>query len=315
MLVILDFKQLSYEKNLKAKLKIDKLLIYYKDEKIQELLTSLSLKNNRKDKKILEALISYSQTFPDEPEFKSIDEYKDYLYKKEREIENERIDYKEFINIVGGEYDLEDIGKTKIKPFAMAKYQVTNAWFNEFIDAGGYQNETYWKSKKAKEFLDDLESNKPRFMQNDKLNKVYQPVVGVSWYEAQAFIAWLNEKENTTKYFLPTEEQWQAAAGGKEARKYPWGNEWDKTKCNNIELKIDRTTNVGLFSPKGDTNEGLADMAGNVWEWTNSREGSVYVIRGGSWSSVADYCRVAYRGIYGPHYRFSSMGFRIAHSL
>ncbi len=303
------------EQELLEKLQFDKLLNFYKDEKIQELLNSLSLNNNEKDKTVIKALISYSQTFQDEPEFENIDEYKEYLYKKEKEIENERIDYKKFIKIYGGEYDLENVGKKKIVPFAMAKYPVTNAWFQEFVDDGGYENKTYWEGEKAKDFLNNLEQKIPKYFNDDRFNKPYQPVVGVAWYEAQAFIAWLNEKENTTKYFLPDEEQWRAAAGGKEARKYPWGNEWDKTKCNNGELNMGRTTDVGIFSPKGDTNEGISDMAGNVWEWTKTNFGSHYVGRGGGWDGRAVHYRVADRDGNHPRIRDAYLGFRIAHSL
>ena len=49
-------------------------------------------------------------------------------------------DLKEFIEVEGGEYELEDIGKVEIKPFEISKYPVTNIWFEEFIKKGGYRN-------------------------------------------------------------------------------------------------------------------------------------------------------------------------------
>jgi formylglycine-generating enzyme required for sulfatase activity len=53
-------------------------------------------------------------------------------------------------------------------------------------------------------------------------------------------------------------------------RRYPWGDEFDKDKCNVLESVIGDTTPVGRYSPQGDSPYGVADMAGNVWEWTSS---------------------------------------------
>ena len=59
------------------------------------------------------------------------------------------------------------------------------------------------------------------------------PVVGISWYEANAFCRWLTLTKNDGYiYALPSLEQWMAAAVGKEGRKYPWG-EKERGVCNN----------------------------------------------------------------------------------
>jgi formylglycine-generating enzyme required for sulfatase activity len=118
-------------------------------------------------------------------------------------------------------------------------------------------------------------------------------------------------------YYLPTEEQWQAAAGGMENRAYAWGMEWNSRFCNNRELGLGKTSVVGLFK-KGDAPEGLVDMSGNVWEWTSSKwskNSSHRVIRGGSWSDGAEDCRVANRSYSHPDDRYRYLGFRLAHSL
>jgi formylglycine-generating enzyme required for sulfatase activity len=94
--------------------------------------------------------------------------------------------------------------------------------------------------------------------------------VGVSWYEAYAFTRWLTlERNDGHKYSLLSENQWQAAAAGFDGRKYPWGDKWDKNKCNSRESKIGKISPVGVFK-RGNTPEGVVDLSGNVWEWTQS---------------------------------------------
>ena len=92
------------------------------------------------------------------------------------------------------------------------------------------------------------------------------PRENVSWFEAVAFCRWLSNRTKS-KIRLPTEWEWQlAATGGDPKRKYPWGGRWDATKCNSRESRIDRTSAVGIY-PSGATQQGVLDMAGNVWEW------------------------------------------------
>jgi formylglycine-generating enzyme required for sulfatase activity len=114
------------------------------------------------------------------------------------------------------------------------------------------------------------------------------PVVGVTWYEAAAFTRWLTMTRNDGYvYRLLTEEEWEAAASGQEGREYPWGNEWDDERCNSEELKLEKTTPVGIF-PKGDTPDGIVDLAGNVWEWTTSDYYSKSVLNDFAYDSEID---------------------------
>ena len=89
--------------------------------------------------------------------------------------------------------------------------------------------------------------------------------------------------------------------GGSEGREYPWGNEEpDPDRANYDETKLGRVSPVGLF-PRGSTPDGIADLAGNVWEWVadwydESQEGRV--IRGGAWDDYARCLRVSYRSGY-----------------
>jgi hypothetical protein len=165
--------------------------------------------------------------------------------------------------------------------------------------------------------------------------KADHPVVSVSWYDARDYAAWAGMR-------LLTEAEWEKAASAEPRlgssslrselqvakRKYPWGDEFDKEKCNTEESGIGTTTPVGKYSPQGDSAYGCADMAGNVWEWTSSlrkqypyraddgREdiSSDYnrVVRGGSFGLTADGARCASRNLnYYPSNRYRGLGFRV----
>jgi formylglycine-generating enzyme required for sulfatase activity/energy-coupling factor transporter ATP-binding protein EcfA2 len=259
----------------------------------------------------------------------------------------DRRNLKEFIFVRAGRYTLST-GKSDIRPFEMAKYPVTNIWFEEFIRAEGYRNKGYW-SDEGKKWLEYSKAEHPRFWNDRKWRCPNSPVVGVSWYEAYAFTKWLNSLNDGHEYRLPTEKEWEAAAAGSEKRQYPWGNEWTDNRCNSEETKIGKTSPVGVFL-LGSTPEGIADMAGNVWEWTSSdyhseehlddfrfdeelarlfseekfdelvsklreKKRKLPVLRGGSWFYNHDFARCANRNWYNPDFRFNTFGFRCARTL
>ncbi len=167
---------------------------------------------------------------------------------------------------------------------------------------------------------------------NDRFNNPTQPLVGICWFEAQAYCAWLSAQSGQT-WRLPTEAEWEAAARGSLGRKagdaYPWGKDFDASRCNTFESHIRATTPVGLFA--GSRPGALADMSGNVWEWTSSvyhQERFPYpwrpdgredaqdaeaprVLRGGSWFIDQVNCRCAYRFWFYPGSRSGDSGFRL----
>ena len=223
------------------------------------------------------------------------------------------------------------------KGYSIAKYPTTNAQYAKFIEAGGYDQRQWWTDAgwEAKQQGMTFEYGKvegvvtgspwtaPRYWDDSQWNGAEYPVVGVTWYEAMAFCRWLSDAtgESVT---LPTEEQWQYAAQGDDGRTYPWGDEWDCTRCNNSvkPCQSSGTTPVRQYEGKSDSPFGVVDMAGNVWEWcltdfeqkTNNPEGtSTRVVRGGAWFyfSTAD-CRCNFR--YGdmPFTWYNFRGFRIA---
>ena len=110
-------------------------------------------------------------------------------------------------------------------------------------------------------------------------------------------------------------------------REWPWGNTWQDGLCNTAESGLQETSPVGQFSPQGDSPYGLADMAGNVWEWSSSllasfpyaatdgREDSLAagerVLRGGAIGLSRVKARCAFRtGAQPEEYGFT-IGFRI----
>ena len=220
--------------------------------------------------------------------------------------------------------------------YSIGKYEVTRGQYRKFIQAGGYSNPAYWsndgwkwktKNKRTEPGFWAAKQTWGRgqtFTQTDK-----HPVVGVTYYEAEAFCKWAGGH-------LPTEAQWEKAARWNAAKKhpnvYPWGDVWDAEKCNNYEdhniagggSKGRQTAPVGSY-PDGASPYGCQDMAGNAWEWCQdwykSYPGSTKqfdetnnyrVLRGGGWRDDFGYARCAYRVYDYPIHYNGGIGFRFA---
>jgi formylglycine-generating enzyme required for sulfatase activity len=152
----------------------------------------------------------------------------------------------------------------KIDSFLIDKYPVTNAQYYDFLIISGY------RPTDTTRYLRDWKSGKFKQGQ-DKY-----PVVYLSYEDMQAYAKWAEKR-------LPTQAEWQLAAQGPYKRKWPWGDEFHGTYCNN---SFDRLTPVDAFT-KGQSPYGAIDMVGNVWQMTNDMyfNGTNYftVIRGGSY--------------------------------
>jgi formylglycine-generating enzyme required for sulfatase activity len=161
-----------------------------------------------------------------------------------------------------------------------------------------------------------------------------QPVIGVTWDEAEHYVAWLSEMTGKT-YRLLDEAEFEYAARAGTATAYPWGDDIGKgkTDCYDCGTRWDNKTPApaSSFSPNA---FGLYDMVGNVWEWTEDcwhddyvgapTDGSSWiagadctrrVVRAGSYVSYASYVRSASRWGYRAEGRFDSVGFRVARTL
>ena len=211
--------------------------------------------------------------------------------------------------------------------FSVARFPVTVAEFRLFLSEGAYRQQEFWGSagwqwlRRTGRVQPDRWDD-PEWPADDRW-----PVVGVSWYEARAYCRWLARRSDQP-YRLPTEAEWEAAARGPDGRMYPWGETLDVRRCNFRDSGFGRPLIPGRYSPGGDTADGLADMVGNVSEWTMSlfrpypiRPGDgrddpeaagERVIRGGSWFSPAIRARAAARGMNDPDFSDDDVGFRVA---
>jgi formylglycine-generating enzyme required for sulfatase activity/energy-coupling factor transporter ATP-binding protein EcfA2 len=212
--------------------------------------------------------------------------------------------------------------------FMIGKYPVTNEEFEEFVDDGGYgkARKDMW-SKEGWRWCEENEISEPEYWHDRKWNGPNFPVVGISWFEAEAYANWLSERTGHL-YRLPTEAEWEKSARGTKGFKYPWGKRVENTLCNSGESGLHRTSPVGIF-PKGKSPYGCFDMAGNVWEWCSDRydiyyyakspgrnpkgppDGASRIVRGGDWQTSAKDCRSALRSPFVPISRYYLLGFRI----
>jgi formylglycine-generating enzyme required for sulfatase activity/energy-coupling factor transporter ATP-binding protein EcfA2 len=214
--------------------------------------------------------------------------------------------------------------------FMVGKYPVTNEEFKEFLDDGGYDKKEFW-TREGWRWREENEISEPAYLHDRKWNGLNFPVVGISWFEAEAYANWLSERTGH-QYRLPTEAEWEKAARRTDGFKYPWGEDFDKNLCNSFKSELLRTSPVGIF-PKGKSPYGCFDMVGNVWEWCSDRyddkyyanspdgnprgpsDGSLRVIRGCSWHYNAKDCRSAYRNHLDPRIRNNHHGFRLLQEL
>ena len=207
--------------------------------------------------------------------------------------------------------DESPVHRVSVDAFWMDQTEVTNAQFKAFVDATGYvttaEKKPNWEELK-KELPPDTPKPNDSLLQAASLvfeatsgpvnlndygawwrwkpkaswrnpkgkgstleGKMDHPVVHISWYDAQAYAAWVGKR-------LPTEAEWEwAASGGQNGVKYPWGDEpitkgpvkanaWEGNfpYQNSLQDQFFYTAPVGSFEPNP---FGLFDMAGNVWEW------------------------------------------------
>ncbi|MCH8038995.1 MAG: SUMF1/EgtB/PvdO family nonheme iron enzyme [Nitrospinae bacterium] len=194
--------------------------------------------------------------------------------------------------------------------YLMDVYPVTNKQYRQFMEAGGYEKEEFWPDEGMK-WKKKGKRVQPDSWGDPKWNQPEYPVVGVTCFEAEAFAKWAGKR-------LPTEPEWEKAARGTDGGEYPWGEEFDKDKCNSEESGIKGTTPVTKYV-NGVSPFGCYDMAGNVWEWCASwygnEQGGRRVVRGGSWDYGPVSLRSSYRIGLPAGDRNFDIGFRLAQDI
>jgi formylglycine-generating enzyme required for sulfatase activity len=208
------------------------------------------------------------------------------------------------------------VHQVHLESFHIGRFPVTVADFERFIQDDGYQNPRWWKDFDSRTTTEPLDWAR----QYEHPNR---PVVGVDWYEANAYAKWASGR-------LPTEAQWERAARGNDARIYPWGRDRPTSQHLNCGNTHGGPTPVGLFVPGSGPN-GIQDMAGNVFEWCMDRwgvyssespqvnprgpdDGRYRVVRGGCWFYESRLARSSFRSQNAPYVRNSIIGFRVVSS-
>jgi formylglycine-generating enzyme required for sulfatase activity len=230
-----------------------------------------------------------------------------------------------------------------VRSFALAKYDVTQQEFLTFLRASGYQ------PKPCDPLLDmSWRSPHPGLAYSPGLVDLpRQPAVCLSWYDAQTYVAWLNDKVRDRAlpskgddgpYRLPSEAEWEYAARAGTTTARWWG---DSVGVGNANCHgCGSTWDNQLIAPAGSFGPnpfGLYDILGNVWQWTSDcwnenyagapKDGSTWtagncgkrVMRGGSWSNSPVFVRSATRSSGDPggqDFDYASyVGFRVARTL
>lgn len=206
-------------------------------------------------------------------------------------------------------------GNVNLPAFYIQRYEVTTAQYRAFVNATGYQ------------------ADPQSLTQAD----IY-PAAFVSWTDALAYARWLesemrNGSQTPTaikqllnegwKITLASEAQWEKAARGTDGNIFPWGNQLDASKANIASAASDPVGDQDC----NDCAYGLADMSGNLFEWTRSpyqpypytsaddrdnlMEDALWVIRGGSFNDPINNARAAVRGAADPGARRAFIGFRL----
>jgi len=198
--------------------------------------------------------------------------------------------------------------KRTLAAFWIDNYEVVNSSFIEFFEA--------------------TQPNVSRDVLNRQMKEIPNwamlPVSQVTWFQAQGYCLWVGKR-------LPTEAEWEKAAGGPAGLNYPWGNDWNSKNLNEGGNESESgVVAVGSY-PQGKSIYGVHDLAGNVAEWvsdwylmypdnnfqSNFVGDTHKVVRGGGWGGVGHYVmpilfRTTHRDYEKPERIFNDIGFRCA---
>ena len=230
------------------------------------------------------------------------------------------------LNAEPSEHDQE----VRVAPFLIDTVVVTNAMYQYFVDAGGYENIDLWPEDilpLVLEFRDGTGQLGPRLWKDSHFPQGHakRPVVGVNFYEAAAYAKWIGQR-------IPTDAEWQMAANWRVAgsaksyqRAFPWGDTMDHSRCNIWPSKIAHAVDVAEY-PQGSAPNDVRQLVGNVWEWTTDdleiwhdngqpiqSAGEMKCIRGGAYDTFFEsQASSEFRTGQNPLARKHNIGFRCA---
>lgn len=259
----------------------------------------------------------------------------------ERPLEHPEDD---LVTIPGGELWMGDDSvpcarprlRVSVRSFRIGRYEVTQARYQRFVEGSSYR---------APDLDEDWARDYRWQDRRPRAGTEREPIVLVDFHDAAAFCAWLGQR-------LPTEAEWEAAARGVDARRWPWGDVWDGRKSNTVErlsgpLKTHpdyvrwlasasaseanvRPAPIGSF-PEDRSPYGVMDLHGNVAEWVNGAfepyaggnrsesplfgRADVRVTRGTNFGHFNYASPAATRFPYPANHRDSTVGFRCAADL
>jgi formylglycine-generating enzyme required for sulfatase activity len=222
-----------------------------------------------------------------------------------------------------------------VDTFYIDEHEVTNVRYRKFLDwveahgdepyrhpqqpAGKSHRPRYWSDFRPG-ILQEIGIARLQPFDAGTFQGDQQPVVGIDWFDAHAYARWAGKR-------LLREEEWEKASRGTDGRLWPWGNQWDFSRCNSggYEWNGERDGHVypapvGSY-PTGISPYGCLDMAGNVGEWTASddvpgpvnRPGDLgQVVKGGGSSSYPSAVTAASREVRERTFRYFCLGFRCA---
>ena len=206
-----------------------------------------------------------------------------------------------------GQNDERPVHRVELDAFYIDKYEVTVSRYARFLHMQHPERPFLWTQA-----IQGVQGQKP--------------VIGVDWHDAKEYCEWVGRR-------LPTEAEWEKSARGDDQRTYPWGNDpATRAHANAGRPKWIGYETLGVVGShaRGSSPYGVADLAGNVWEWIVDRYdegyytvspernpqgptvGPLRVLRGGAWNSDTAVIRSANRAAYIPSARRNDVGFRCA---
>jgi iron(II)-dependent oxidoreductase len=216
-----------------------------------------------------------------------------------------------------------------VDPVYLDRFVVSNEQFQQFVDAGGYEQLEFWHEEALPallDFVDQTGTPGPRFWNDGQYSPGEQrlPVVGVSWYEAWAYARWVGKR-------LPTDAEWtkagawpvESSPGRVAQRRYPWGESFDVRRAHLYGSGSSGPVAVDEF-PGGTSVGGIHQLIGNVWEWTSTPlvelgdptlhiSEAVMSIRGGAFDTYFEnQATCHYQSGEHPLSRRPNIGFRLA---